>query len=433
MKKALRIIAFVLAVLVALSAVWFLIIRPIIGKTATVISSKNYKINGGMMSYIVKSQMEKYIEEHAALYGEEYVESIGINSEKSLKWQKSPYGESWFSYFFDKSVDAMKETLSLCEAANEAGVTLTEKEVKALTKAAENHKKYGTKNVLYVMKAKALADKYEDNFYASLSYDAEDYQKYYEENKQEFDVVDYKYMEIAALQDENFDKEAANNKAKSLANKFVSQIKTQGFDKTAQDYLASIQSDKTLADFTEKEYPYEIRTNFGNWAFSDERKQGDTIIFEGTGQFAVFYIEKAPYKLDYTTRKVQMFTMPIGQNPSKTFTKMKAIQEKWEDMENTEENFKTLSDEVTLTNIYREMSSEKVNEWVYSDARKAGDYCFLEDQGSFYLIRFVGEGESSFTLKANEYLGESEFNEMLSKAEEKFGIKVNKGVKRFVK
>ena len=433
MKKVLRITALVLAVLIALSAVWFLIIRPIIGKTATVISSENYKINGGMMSYLVMMQMEEYIETHTTLYGKDYIENLGINQEKSLKKQNSPYGESWFSYFYDKAAEAMNHTLLLCETANDAGVTLTEKEIKALTKAAEEHKKYGTENVLYVMKAKALADKYEDNFYTSLSYDAEDYQKYYEENKQEFDVVDYKYMVVAAVQDETFDKDMAQTTAKSAANNLVRKIKKQGFDKAAEEYLASIESDKKLDEFIVTEYAYEKRTQFGVWAFSDERKQGDVKIFEGSGQFAVYYIEKPAYKLDYPTRQLQMITMSYGKDPYAALRKMRETYNKWEDMENTEENFKTLSDNVELENIYKENTSEKLLNWVYSDVRKVGDYELIQDAASLYLVRFVGESGSSFTQRANESLGKSNFNKILDDAKEKYPVKVKTGIKRFVK
>ena len=434
MKKALRITAFVLAVLVCLSAVWFLIISPIIGKNATVLSTKNYKISGAMMSYLVKKQMEEYIDDNTAVFGKDYMETVGLNEDKSLKWQKSTYGESWFSYFYDKALEAMKETLLLCEAANGANITLTDKEVKALETAAAEYEKYGKDNVLYVMKAKALAKKYEENFYSSLDYDAAEYEKYYEDNKEEFDVVDYKYMEFAAIQDETFDKEAAYIAAKSAANKFVSQLKTQDFDALAQDYLASIESEKTIADYTVTEYQYEVRTNFGNWAFAEERKAGDVIIFEGTGQFAVYYIVKAPYKHDYTTKKVQMLTMSLGQDPYDTVEKMQEIYYKWQEMEDkSEETFKTLSDDIELTNVYKEYSSDKLIEWVYSDKRVEGDWDVVEDQSNLYLIRYIGDGESSFYLKANEYLGESDFDKMLKGTEEKYSVKINKGVKNFVK
>lgn len=433
MKKVLRITAFVVALLICLSAVWFLIISPIIGKNATVLSTKNYKISGAMMSYLVKAQMEEYIDEHTALYGKEYIETVGLKEDKSLKRQESTYGESWFSYFYDEAVDAMKQTLLLCETANDKGVTLTEKETKALVKAAAEYEKYGAENVLYVMKAKALAKKMQENFYSSLSYDADDYEKYYEENKQDFDVVDYKYIEISVVQDETFDKDAAYNAAKSKANKFVSQVKTQGFDKLAEEYLASIESEKTLADFTVTAYPYEKRTKFGDWAFSDARKQGDITIFEGTGQFAIYYIEKAPYKLDYTTRKVQMLTMPLGQEPFTTVEKMQKIYFKWQDMEKTEENFKSLSDKIETVNIYKETSSDKLSDWVYSDNREKGDWEVVEDEINLYLVRYIGEGEGRFSLKANEALGESDFKKVLTDASEKYAPKVNKSVKHFVK
>ena len=411
MKKALRITAFVLAILVCLSAVWFLIISPIIGKNATVLSTQNYKISGAMMSYLVKNQMEEYIDDNTAVFGKDYIETVGLNKDKSLKWQKSTYGESWFSYFYDKAVESTKKTLLLCETANAAGITLTDKEVKALESAAAEYEKYGKDNVIYVMKAKALAKKYEENFYSSLSYDAAEYEKYYNDNKEEFDVVDYKYMEFAAIQDETFDKEAAYIAAKSAANRFASQLKTQDFDKLAQDYLTSIKS-----------------------AFSEERKAGDVTIFEGTGQFAVYYMVKAPYKHDYTTKKVQMLTMSLGQEPYETVEKMRKIYYKWQEMEDkTEETFKTLSDDIKLTNVYKEYSSDKLKDWVYSDKRVEGDWDVVEDQTNLYLIRYIGDGESSFHLKANEYLGESDFDKMLADAEKTYIVKTNKGVKHFVK
>lgn len=433
MKKAIRISAFALAILIVLLSVWFLILRPVVGKNIAVISTDNYKINGAMMSYLIKGEMEDYVSEHTELYGADYIKTIGLSADKSLKWQKSPYGESWFSYFYDRVITDMKTTLATCEAAKEAGIVLTDEEEAALKKSAEAYEKYGTENVLYAMKTKALAEKFKEKFYASLSYGSDEYEKYYNGHREEFDYVDYKYMEISVKLDGTEEgKTAAYNAAKSAAQRLVNRIASVGFDKAATDYLSSISSDKTLADYTVSEYAFEERTQFGAWAFNKERKDGDSVIFEGTGQFSVYYLEKAPYKLDYKTRKVQMVTMPLGSDPYATVEKMQTVYSKWQEMENTEANFKTLSGAVSTT-VFKETASEKLRAWVYSDKRAVGDWDVVEDTINLYLVRYTGEGDSSFTQKANEALGKSDYDATVAKAEKNCGLKVKKGVKTLIK
>lgn len=420
MKKHLRLIALLTAVCLVLSAGIFFAGRKIL-KSRTVIETRNYKVSEEMLNYCTGIQKEEYVSHYTELYGEEYLQTVGLNPEKSLKSQKSSYGGTWFEYFYSLAIEDIKEILPLCEAAAENGIVLSEDETEHLKSQAKENRDYSTQTVFSVLKLKATADKYKQSFFDSLSYSENDYDEFYNENKELFDCVDYKYIEIKADTDgysENAD--ASVNDAKQKAEKLAERIKTVGFENAVREYS----SENNYEVVTVKEYAFEERTQFANWAFDGERKDGDVTIFEGNRQYSVYYLEKAPYKLDYSVRQVQMISFSLNTDPDSAVTKIYSLIDAWRNEENTAENFTALSEDVSTKPAYKAEISTNLYDWVYSDKREIGDYELIEDNSNLSLVRYSGESGSYFRLKAYEQMSLEDYNEALESYSEKYEMKV---------
>ena len=425
MKKTIKIIAIIVAVCLLLTSAWFLFGKKILERNISVIESANYEINGEMLSYFIDEQRDSYASYYSKNYGESYLTSIGLDVNKSLKSQKSSYGGTWYDYFYGLAIDDIKETLCLCEAAYEQGLTLDEKETKEIKAKAEKIKGYSSNTVLSALKLKAIAEKYKQSFYDSLSYSEEDYNSYYNQNHNEFDCVDYKFIEIKAEYNSDMSNaDTAMLDAKKEAEALSKRIGAVGFDKAVHEYLSKTGRQENIADMAHNEYLYEMDTNFGGWAFSGGRKDGDVTIFEGDKQYSVYYLERAPYKLDYTVRKVQILVIPLGSDGAESAITMYGIVEKMNSKENTDENFASLSENVQVKPAYKSEISEKLRNWVYSDERKIGDYEVIEDTADLNLVRYIGEDGTFFKMKAHEKLCEQDYNKALGEYAKKYKITV---------
>ena len=404
MKKSVKIIA-IIGVIIVLAGVLFAIFSEKIIGSSYEMKTENFEIDSDMLSYSIDEQCKIYADKYRNLYGEEYLTAIGLDTKKSLKDQESSYGGSWYDYFKKLAVEDLSRVLALCETAKAQGTELTADETKAIESAVPKTE-YEEESIISLLKLKKTAEKYEEHFLNSLSYTNKDYEEYYNQNRNEFDCVDYKCIEIFAGAEFKADKAMAE--AEKTAKEFEEKIKSVGFDAAAEEYIKRSGLETTVEDMTFKEYPFEDNTQFGVWAFDSSRKAGDTIIFKGTGQYAVYYIEKAPYKLDYTLREVQTFARALDSGGL-----MAEVYNSWCEKENTEENFYTLSDNAKMHNAIKSEMSKELIDWIYSDERKSGDFTMIEDESFITIVRYKGENGSYFETLADKLLRESDFNKMV--------------------
>lgn len=404
MKKSVKII--IISIIAVLAGILIAVFGGKIIGSSYEMKTENYKIDNDMLLYSIEEQSKIYAEKYISLYGEDYLKAIGLDTEKSLKIQKSSYGGTWYDYFKKLAVEDLSRTLTLCEMAKTEGVKLTADEIKNLN-FDTTKTKYKKESINSLLKLQKTAEKYEEHFLNSLSYTDKDYEDYYNQNRDEFDCIDYKCIEIPA--GSQFDASKAMAEAEKNAKEFEKKIKSVGFDKAADEYIKKLGLQTTLDDMTFREYGFENDTQFGVWAFDSSRKAGDTIIFRGTGQYAVYYIEKSAYKLDYALREVQTFARGLDSQGI-----MAEVYEAWCEKENTEENFYTLSKSAKKHNAIKSEMSDKLSNWIYSAERKSGDYTIIEDESFITIVRYKGENGSYFKTLADKLIREYDFDKMLN-------------------
>lgn len=426
MKKSLKIIAVILIVVILLVSSWFIFGISLFNKVFPIIKSDNYKITGNMLSYCIDLQKNNYVTEYAKQYGSNYLNSIGLDTQKSLKSQKSSYGGTWFDYFYDAAITQMKENLLLCEAAHEENIKLSEEEIKTIEDSAENVGKFNTRDIISVMKINELAEKYKKSQINS-NVSKSEIQKYYNDNRNEFDCVDFKYVDVYANSDlkSNNTTEILSN-AKENAYNLKSDIITLGFDAAVSKYLERINSEKNLSDIETNTYKYETDSEFGKWAFSDERKSGDILVLEGKNCYTVFYLIKERYCFDYQTVKAQIISYRIDENnANKSYAAFSKVNKKWQSIEKTEQNFKSLVADSGYVKTYLKSDlTDEQSKWLYNSSRIAGDYAIVEEDNMISLVRFVGVSDSYSNETIKEIIFNNNYNALISKFKSKYKITV---------
>ena len=121
-------------------------------RTQTVVKTENYKVDGTMMNYFFMTQFNSYYEYYYQMWQSYFQSSyksayelMGIDSTKSLKDQNMKAAEgaeevTVFDYYMSLTEDYVTRMLTYCEAANKAGITLTEEDMADIDHSIEELK-----------------------------------------------------------------------------------------------------------------------------------------------------------------------------------------------------------------------------------------------------------------------------------------------------
>ena len=93
-------------------------------RTYHALKSENYEITGSMYAYFFLEAGAAYV---SGITEEELAER-GFDENKSLKSQKYDKNRTWYDYINEYVTEEVSRLLLLCEAATEAGITLTDED-----------------------------------------------------------------------------------------------------------------------------------------------------------------------------------------------------------------------------------------------------------------------------------------------------------------
>lgn len=402
MKKRLIIASIsVISLLIISAGVFFLIT-----KSTPAFSSENFSVSKNMLECYTDYKKNEYVEYYTESQGVEYLETVKLDPDKSLKLQESCYGGSWYDYFYSQAKQELETALVYYEEALNIGLKLDAEEKHVAEKAIENFSGIDSNEADALAILLALSDKYINTFLESIEYDDNALNDFYSDNRQDFDCIDYKFIEINAVyKDENTGVEEATEAmkvAKAKADKLAEAIADIGFDKAVEEYLAQNGEKADNDKMSVIGYRCETNTQLGEWAFNDERKIGDVTVFEGRGQYSVYCIEKTAYPFDYTTRKIQKISLNI-KNDDEAVQEIYAISEKYEASGKTAQDFEILAQENNqngeIYEVWQESIDASYNDWIYGEAVNEGETQIFRDRNSVSIIRYCGEGESYYQSK----------------------------------
>ena len=423
----------------------------------TVMSTEHFTVDGAMMTYFIHSERSAYARENAGT-----ITAEGLDPKADLKTQPCSRGgdkiETWYDYFADAATWDVKHYLYLAEGATAAGITLdaedeayldeqlqtvrdqakTENESLEAFVATNFGEGVSLTDIRRAMELQMLGSKLRAHVEEGVACSDEDLQAYYDDNAARLSTCDYYTITFVSSIEDGFTDEqiSAYNEgtrvwANGLAlchdvdsfNAYLDSYYRQYYEEQGQLYddaeiKASIQNNTTLVEG----YTY-ADDAVSAWALDPARQVGDTTVIEGTNEYSVYLITKAPTRLDYKTRTFRQIKLSelSYETAIARRDKVNQLRDTFVAGEQTEDAFTTLAkrnndDAADLEsgglheNTRKGDVDEKVSEWLFEDGRKAGDIRILKDSSdTYYLVYYVGEGEVCWKVTAAEQLKSSAY------------------------
>ena len=427
-------------------------------KNDIAVESTNYKINNAQQMYFFQNYYASFMEQNA-----DYLSYYGLDQEKSLKEQTCPYtgedGESmsWYDYFMDGTTAQVEQTLILAEAAKEAGVTLSEDDNKDIeeTLAQITPENFApgltTEEVKECLELSLLAANYQTQVQEAIKYTDADLETYYTENKNTYDMVDYRMYSFTYLgEDEEATEDSlTRDEAKKLADElaatgneeaylnWLSKYFTEKQGVAAEDLESELNNTKTEG-FTYSESYVGI-----DFLFGADSKAGDIKVVEDetNTMFKVFLLLKPRARDEEATKSVRHILIGVEDaedTEAKTEAKTKAdkLLADWAAGEATEESFAALVHDNTddtgskeTGGLYENFSKgemvEAFENWSFDAARKTGDTGVVETDYGYHVMYFVGNGDAAWKVKVESDFVSAEYSEQYAAFAEKHAVTIN--------
>lgn len=420
----------VAGICVAAVVVWILSIpvSAYMASNGTFIKINDEKITKTEFEYNYNNEVNEYLNMYGA-----YASYFGLDVNSDFADQEYSDGLTWKDYFEEQTVDRMKTHKGIKAEAEASGFTFDTAEkvsdfkdsVKKAAKTASTSvgkylkQRYGQYasmgNITKYVAEDAFVTAYMEKISDDLKPTDEEIQTYYEENAEDYDVVDYYVSEFPAdLADSDFTDEqveAAMKEAGNLADEALDTIMENG----------ELQTDVVKSD---------AESVYADWLFDGSRKEGDTVVIsddENHIYYAIGFVSRHLNDAPTANARIIVTTEKSGQE----------ILDEWNAGDATEDGFvalwKKYSEVTSVTDgLYENISEDgldsELTDWIFAEERQPGDTgaVTVESSGTNYVIYYIGEGYPSWkadisntllTDAVNEY--EEQFTDTVTVQDEK--------------
>lgn len=424
------------------------------------VESANFKVTDAQLMYYFQNYYANMLSTYSA-------ESLGLDTSKSLKEQQcaisadeSGNTQTWYEYMMDGTVAQVKQTLVMAEAAKAAGVELDEHDTTEIENTLNNinPEDYApglTKEAIgEFMKMAMLASNYQTQVQESIECTTADMEKYYKENKNNYDKVDYRMYSFsyAAAEDEEttaLTKEAA----KKLADELAATGNETAYVDWLRNYFTTVVKpkdvEKELNNYKTEGAAYD-ESNAGNeFLFASSTKAGDIkVIDDETDECYKVYLMLAPAHRDETvTQSVRHILIGVDDKEDKealATAKKEAddLLAKWKKDGGTEEAFAALVHDNTddsgsaengglYENFPKGQMVAEFENWAYDAARKTGDTGIVQTDYGYHIMYYVGKGLPAWQATVKADIVSTEYAKQTEAFTEKHVVTVNdKNVKK---
>lgn len=418
------------------------------------VESASYQFNNAQLMYFFQNYYANFMQNN-----EQYLQYYGLDTEKSLKEQTSPYtnedgsSQSWYEYFMNGTVAQMEQTLVLAETAKEAGFKLSDEEVGEMEETLKNITPETfapglTKEEMRAcMEVNMLASSYQTKVQDGIEYTDADLEKFYKDNKNDYDVVDYRMYSFSY--DDEDEEKANRTDAKKLADELAATGNEEGFVNWLRNYFTDTL--KTKAENIESElnntksegFPFTDSYVGNDFLFGASSKAGDIKIVEDTEgkMFKVFLLLKPRGRMEDATKSVRHILISVeDMEDADLKKKAKAEADKlladWAKGEATEQSFAALVHDNTddpgsketgglYEGFARGEMVEAFENWSYDAARKPGDTGIVETEYGYHVMYFVGDGDVVWKKTAKENYVAEKYSAEYEAFAEKHAVTVN--------
>lgn len=422
--------------------------------------------------------------------------------------------DTWNDFLIESTLTQIKNNYILNSAAEKEGIKLDDSDIKEVedqidemestaktngyTLNAYIRVNYGSGMNAKLLKEfllkNALGQKYMEEKKAeyAASYSAEEVNKEFSNNKNDYTFVDYRSQTFTVSEDQD----AAATKA--LAEEFMAKATSSDAFEKAADEIAiadAIKNAKDSADSTDteavdedaikKQYTDEdnslkskssnsdvtsVNEDLANWLFTSaktgEKKMIEVKSDDAVSSYIVAFCVKTPYKDETNTVNVRHILFKFNEESTDPTDEEKAVAKQkaeealaeWKNGAMTEDSFAEIAtakseDTGSSSNggLYEDVTEgqmvETFNDWIFDSSRKTGDTGIVETEYGYHVMYFVSKNDLPVWEKTiRDKLAESDysdyFDELADSAEYELkennsvlkvtAKKVNKSIKRYL-
>lgn len=441
-KKQSKIISAV--VIVALIAfIAYFPISKAVAVHSTYMKVGDYKVTETEFAYYYNMGVNSFVSQYGS-----FLPYMGLNVNKDFAEQQYSENATWDDYFQESAAQNLTQTKALVSEAKANGfehdsTAETDKYMEVLETAAKDANmnlssyvkstfgKYATaKNIRPIIEESFYASAYYDLIAEGKTYSEEEIAAYYEENKNTYDSVDVKVVEVEAeMPNKEVVEDADGN--------------TTVPEPTEEEIAEAMKAAKEIADEKLKTVGAEgeLKENlrmagasslYKDWLFDAERKTGDTTVVEDETNHKYFVLQFEKRYLN-ETNTVNLRVISTAEDQGEQ------IVSEWNGTGANEDAFIALvekysEDAVTNTKggLFENLSTGSLNTemgaWAADADRKSGDVTTINTEtGLHYVVYYIGQGAPEWKASIQGTLKAQEMQEYMNGITEPFEITDVKG------
>lgn len=410
----------VAVIIVLIAIIAYFPIRKSIALNATYMQVGDSKVTELEYDYYYNLSVSSFISENSY-----WLSYIGLDTSVDYADQQYSTYLTWDDYFQESTVANLKQVKALAKAAKEAGFEYdTTADVDAHIESIEEAAAEAEMTVKNYVKAslgqyattKNLRDIIAEAYYASAYYNEvieglditdEEITAYYNENKTDYDSVDFKLITVEAeIPEGETTTDADGNVTTADPTDEQIALAMKNAKQAADEKVDTIDSEGELNENVKYAY---ASTYYVDWLFDEERVAGDTTVIENETSNCYYVLKFEDRYLDQTKA--------VNIRAIATTTDMGAtIVEEWNNTGADEDAFLALVEkysEDTYTNttggLYENLQatnlSDELSTWLLDEARKEGDVEAISSaSGYYYVMYYIGQGEAEWKASIDSLL-----------------------------
>ena len=276
-----------------------------------------------------------------------------------------------------------------------------------------------------------VAYAYQDMYYNSIPVSEEETREYYEENRNEFDTVTFRYY--SALYGEEGDtltEEEAKAQAEALKEVHTAEEFNALVYEFVEEDLKVYFEDGDATIYPNAKYADTGIDEVSAWLFDDARVYGDTMTYFDEAQksyLVVMFEERTSADYNYVDVRHILIMPEEAEDGTSDEAAWAAAKAKAEEILNeylagemTEEAFSVLAQEHSedgnaslggiYENVYKGQMVSEFENWCFDETRQEGDTGIVETEFGYHIMYFCGLGDSSLSESVKPIIAENAFN-----------------------
>lgn len=435
------VVTFIAAVLILAISAGIVFATGIPNRYMKAVTIGDHDITVTEYNYYYYTMAQEFITQYS-----DYASLLGFDQTKDYHSQSAQAvggSGSYADLFHSQALSQLQITTVLNDLAKEENITLTAEDntvvetyMDGLKKVLKNNNSTYSKmfgkgatesSIREALEKNTLAQRYGTYKRSTFTYTDADIQKYYDENSDNYDVVDYFSFDFPSQAENDADeatKEAAMKEAKRLADAMLAKVTdAKSFAKLAKENASEANKEKyddengALTSGCKKEaVPFdELKT----WAFDSSRKAMDKTVIDNGSGYTVALMVTPRHREDYKTVNVRHILVQneTTNGAAATDEQKAAAKKKAEDLlaafnsgEKTEEAFAALAKENSqdtgsasngglYENVVKGQMVETFNDWCFDSVRKTGDVGIVETEFGYHIMYFSGFGDAVWKVQ----------------------------------